>query len=517
MARTAPTVGGWREVGKASDHHRLLRPTSSENAYLVTVTREEVWDTLSAYLRTEFGKLLEVRDVRRVRRVAGDSWAVTVVLAASSGDIHVADVHADEEGAIRPLLGPEDVIGAVRRTMERKVDAGVDPLAAELASLAEESEDADLATLDLMEDLDQLTASLVAAGDPDSLRRAREMLPRLLSDPMQRGRTLLRMAKVEMKLGEAKLATGYVEAAAREFGDRFDLPSLEDAAALALELLGKDAFPGSRIHALLAQCRMRLRPLATLFDCRSLMELQPSERAALERAATLRTLGPSEILVVEGDPSENVFIVKSGIIGVYLEKPSGGSWLVRCCFPGWLLGESSVLLDSAHCTATLRAERISEVWVIPAIDVRKAMAADPAFAERIAATKQIHRIDSFFSMHESMAQLDVQVRDEMLSCIQRLESFTEETILMPAGQVPDVALLVARGAVALYPEGEGAAPITMEPDTFFGVRDAIHQIPSSLTVVARAGATVAFFDGERLRALCARSPEHVVAVLERLG
>ncbi len=28
---------------------------------------------------------------------------------------------------------------------------------------------------------------------------------------------------------------------------------------------------------------------------------------------------------------------------VWLEKPSGGSYLVRCCFPGWLLGESSVL------------------------------------------------------------------------------------------------------------------------------------------------------------------------------
>src|SRR4029078_2625348 len=105
------------------------------------------------------------------------------------------------------------------------------------------------------------------------------------------------------------------------------------------------------------------RPLNSMFDCRSLSELRAGERATLEKAAELRTLGPSEILVVEGDPSENVFIVKSGLMGVYLEKPSGGSWLVRCCFPGWLLGESSVLTGSgARCTATLRAERVSEVW-----------------------------------------------------------------------------------------------------------------------------------------------------------
>jgi L-lactate utilization protein LutC len=49
------------------------------------------------------------------------------------------------------------------------------------------------------------------------------------------------------------------------------------------------------------------------------------------------------------------------------------------------------------------------------------------------------------------------------------------------------------------------------------VRDAIHGIAAGFEAVARAGSTVAFFDAERLRAMCLRSPAHVVAVLERLG
>ncbi|MBK6695230.1 MAG: cyclic nucleotide-binding domain-containing protein [Myxococcales bacterium] len=490
------------------------------------MTREEVWENIAAYLRGEFGKLLEVRDVRRVRRVAGDAWAVTVVLAAPSGDIHVADLHVDEEGVIRPLLGPDDIVTAVRTADERQRASLTAPaVIPELAGFTvddsgggDDDDDVGLSALESTEDLADRAGALVKAGDPASLQKARELLPHLLSDPMHRGETLLRMAKVERALGETKLATNYAEAAAREFGDRFDLPSLEDAAALALELLGKEAFPGSRIYTLLEQCRMRLRPLANLFDCRSLSDLGDDHRRELSAATTLRTLGPGEILVVEGDPSENIFIVKSGLIGVYLEKPSGGSWLVRCCFPGWLLGESSVLAIDPHCTATLRAERVSEVWTLPAPAVKGLMGKDTVFADRIAATKQIHRIDSFFSMHESMAQLDVQVRDEMLSCIQRLESFSEETILLPANEIPAVALLVARGEVALYPEGDaGAQPLTLAPDTFFGVRDSLHQIPLSVTVVARSGSTVAFFDGERLRALCTRSPENVAAVLERLG
>jgi hypothetical protein len=150
--------------------------------------------------------------------------------------------------------------------------------------------------------------------------------------------------------------------------------------------------------------------------------------------------------------------------------------------------------------------------------VRAMMEEDLAFGQRIAETKQIHRIDSFFSMHETMGQLDVQVRDEVLSCLQRLESFEEETLLLPANEVPAVACLVARGSVGLFaPEGGEVPVAVVEPDSFYGLRDAIHQIAPKLMAIARPGTTVAFFDAGRLQQLCLRSPEHVVAVLERLG
>ena len=146
------------------------------------------------------------------------------------------------------------------------------------------------------------------------------------------------------------------------------------------------------------------------------------------------------------------------------------------------------------------------------------MDAEPSLGARIAQTKQTHRIDSFFSMHETMGQLDVQVRDEMLSCIQRLETFDEETVVMIANEIPTVACLVARGSLALMEEGKHETPLAViEPDSFYGVRDAIHRIAPSVSAVARAGSTVAFFDATRLQKLCERSPEQVVAVLERLG
>jgi CRP-like cAMP-binding protein len=484
------------------------------------VTREQVWKTVSDTLREGFGRLLDVRDVRRVRRVSGDAWIVTVALAAPSGDLHVADVTVDDAGTMTPALGADHVIEAVRRAQHFSLPPPHEPDLSDFGDLAEgdEAEPA-LEMLSEEEPVDKRVASAIAKGDVESLHVARTLLPRLLADHDRRGATLFTMAEVEAKLGEKKLARGYLEAAAREFADRFDLPALERAAVLALDLEGREGFAGSPIHGLLERSRARLKPIENLFDARSFADLGPAARAELARHVTLRTLAPEEMLVTEGEPSRNVFVVKSGLLGVWLEKPSGGSWLVRCCFPGWLLGESSVLGGpEARCTASLRAERVSEVWTLPAAAVRTIMGRDPAFAQRIAETKQIHRIDSFFSMHETMGQLDVQVRDDVLSCIQRLESFAEETILLPADTVPEVACLVARGAIALF-EGDGRdAPVALvEPDAFYGVRDAIHRIAPSVTAIARAGTTVAFFDAAKLQKLCERSPEHVVAVLERLG
>jgi CRP-like cAMP-binding protein len=482
------------------------------------VTREEVWEKVSSFLAREFGRLLEVRDVRRIRRVIGEGWTVTVVLNASSGDLHIADVLIDESGAMSPTIDPNTIVAAIKRARTLPPPAASDDMG-DMGDFGGGDDEGDaLAALEMNEDpADVRAARAIDRGDPVSLREARDILPRLLSDHEKRGATLLTMAEVEMKLGEPNIAKGYLDAASRELGDRFDMPALERCASVALELLGKEAFAASAIHSLLEESRARLKPVTDIMESRSFAGLPAPLRAAVEPNLWLETLAPGEDLVKEGEASKNVFVVKSGLLGVWLEKPSGGQWLVRCCFPGWLVGETSVLQANARCTATLRAERVSEVWTIPAAAMRDAMKAFPELGDRIAATKQIHRIDSFFSMHETMGQLDVQVRDEMLSCLQRLETFERETTLLSANEAPKVACLVARGEVLLFEPGKPGAVGSIAADGFYGVRDAIHEIASGVQAVARPGTTVAFFDADRLRALCLRSPAHVVAVLERLG
>lgn len=488
------------------------------------MTRESALQAVSTYLREAFGRFLEVRDARRVRRAAGNAWVVAVCVHTRGGDRPIGEIEVDEGGTLSPKLGPDEVLAALEKgPTVSEVHPSLPP--PDSMSLEGEDEwagfgDGEDDGSDDPEAIRARTQALIAKADVESLRKARDLMPRLLGDPDRRGITLLRMAEIEKRLDAKKVAIAYVEAAAREFADRFDMPALEKAAAMSLELLGDEAFATSEVHGLLERCRARLRPLDSMFQAPGLQPVHPSLHALVAGLSSLKTLKPGEDLVREGEPSRAVFIIKSGLIGVLLEREDGPARLVRCCFPGWLLGESSVLIDNdPRCSATLRAMRVSEVWRIDGAGLREVMRENPELAERIASTKQIHRIDSFFSMHETMGQLDVQVRDAMIGCIASIQSFEEDTILARAGAVPEMALLVARGEVALYSGEDYTAPpaSTLGADRFFGVRDAIHQIPVETSAVALPGSTVAFFDAERLRTLVAQSGDQVAMVLERLG
>jgi hypothetical protein len=176
------------------------------------VTREEVWEAVADVLREPFGRLLDVRDVRRVRRVAGDAWVVTVVLAAQSGDLHVADVTVDDTGAISPAISAEHVIEAVRRAerASHAPPAMPDELSDFGGGLDDDAED-ETDGLEILaemqeEPVENRVAAALGRGDDASLNEARELLPRLLADHDRRGATLLTMAAVEMKLRELKLA-----------------------------------------------------------------------------------------------------------------------------------------------------------------------------------------------------------------------------------------------------------------------------------------------------------------------
>src|SRR5207253_11460088 len=98
----------------------------------------------------------------------------------------------------------------------------------------------------------------------------------------------------------------------------FDLSALEKAAAVAHEMMGKDAYSGSPIDKLVEQSRSRLEPVNDIFESPQFFAATEAQRKFLAEHLTLRKLAPRVALVKEGEPSRAIFIIKSGLIGVYL-------------------------------------------------------------------------------------------------------------------------------------------------------------------------------------------------------
>lgn len=469
------------------------------------------------HLRTQFGALVRIRAPEQRRRAAGPTWSVPVVVPSSEGEIPVAEVDVDEDGRMSPVLDAEHVISAIRARPEvdpHPADGGFSQAEALFAEIAREAgeEQADV------EASSRKLRDLFRKHDTDSLVEARRLLPHLLGSSTRRGRVLMMMAEVERRIGEPRLALGYLDAAAHELADRFDLATLEQAAAVALSITGEAGFVGSPIRALLHRCRDRLRPWTDMFDNPVLSLVPPEHRQTLDDATLIQVLAPGETLVAEGEPSRSLFVVKSGVVAVVHERPERR--FVRCCSPGALLGESSVLVDrDPRCTATLRTDHLTEVWQIDAEAMRAVMDETPELRARMVEMKAVHGLDSFFSAHRSVGQLDAEVRDEMLKCMQSIQTFEERTIVIPSGAPPSAACLVARGKISLHDGANIDGPRVAEigVDEFVGVGDILHRIATPRTAVAEPGSTIVFFDESALRELADRSPEQAVLVLERLG
>ncbi|MGZ3476602.1 MAG: hypothetical protein ACXWUG_22315, partial [Polyangiales bacterium] len=201
------------------------------------MTRDEVLQALGNWLRAEYGKMVVVREVRRVRRAAGVTWIANAVVPSPKRDIIVGALEIDEDGTILNAIGLEQVIEAIRKPETEegdKIDDGFSELLGDFGDIAEPPSrlDSDFEGLDT-EVLYQKAAALAAQTDPASLHKARELMPRLLVDPDRRGAVLVWMAVIERRLDQIPIALRHLEAAAREFADRFDLPTLEKLAALS--------------------------------------------------------------------------------------------------------------------------------------------------------------------------------------------------------------------------------------------------------------------------------------------
>lgn len=487
---------------------------------------ENARDIIVEWSKVNFGKLFKVREVTIVRRATGKCFEGKLYCSVREGDVLVGTTVLNDSGEIIDAPDSDDLLDAlitVRMTNSTPPGQLANEFAADdFSDLALD----DNTTKDYVDEFnaafDHLEGSsipnkinqYIASGERSNLLKARELLPQLLSIPDTRGTVLQQMGELELLLGELDLGVNYLEAAAREYANIADVNALGQVAELSLNVLGEERFESCPVKTLLDRSRARLRPLATLSEAPLFIGMSDEEMFALQGTAEQITITSAEDLLKEGDPATTAFVVKSGILSIRLETPDGGNRIVRSCFPGDFIGESSVLGEiNATCTATVRGECLSSLWKFEGAHLKELINEYPSIAVRIESARTLHRLDSFMSMHEATATLDVAVRDQLLSCINGINRAKAGTVINKAKAVPESVYLIVEGKVE-YRAGDYTK--IYEADTFAGLRDALHELALEGEFVTTEDSLLVKFDPLKLRKIAQEATAEVIAVLEKM-
>ncbi len=492
---------------------------------------------IMGYLREQFGKVVELRDISVTRSSSGRVWVGNLCCVTKRGEVEVGRVGVSEAGHILSGFGVDQLVEALSRskpfdstTPPPDID-NPDPLAFEddfsdmgLDSIEPPPEDG-LTDVDEIDgffsgidnaDLHEQIRGLLKSEAHEDLLEARHSMPQLLIDPEERGAVLRQMGELEIRLGETGLGLDYFEAAAREFADRADLDALTHLAETTLDVVGQEAFPTHPVSVLLDQTLARLNPIARLEQVPAFVELGDEEMFEIEGAAEDLNVSEGMDILVEGTLATRAYVVRTGIVAVRIETPDGGSRLVRCCFPGEFVGESRVLDGAeATCNATVTAQTPATFWSFNSERLSQLTRELPELKKRIEASRALHHLDSFFSMNKVTDTLDARIRDRLIGCISAIQYASKDEVLTTKGNIPKAVYLIIEGKIEY--RLPGFPPRLYGADAFVGLSDVLHELPLEGDLVATDKCRLFRFDTNGLKKMAADAPPDVVAVLERLG
>lgn len=108
---------------------------------------------------------------------------------------------------------------------------------------------------------------------------------------------------------------------------------------------------------------------AELAQVRLFVGLDEAALAGIARHAHVRTLARGQVLFTEGEPSEHVFVVRSGRLRVFVTSRRGDQLVLSVLGPGDSFGELSVL-DRQPRSASVDALDTAQILALAAADVR---------------------------------------------------------------------------------------------------------------------------------------------------
>lgn len=129
---------------------------------------------------------------------------------------------------------------------------------------------------------------------------------------------------------------------------------------------------------------------------------------ALARSGKFVQVEKGQVLFFQSDPSDKVYIVRSGLVSIVLESPDGREMVINEMHPGDFFGEVGVLTGQPRSTGAI-ARVESNLLVLSRQAFLGILEAEPALARRIL-DLTANRLRGSSERESALAFLDAQAR-----------------------------------------------------------------------------------------------------------
>jgi CRP/FNR family transcriptional regulator, cyclic AMP receptor protein len=137
-------------------------------------------------------------------------------------------------------------------------------------------------------------------------------------------------------------------------------------------------------------------------------DLTESSIALLVRDCRFQSIEKGEILFIQSDESESVYIVRSGSISIVLISPDGREMVINEMRSGDMFGELGILTKLPRSTSAIVRSK-GEMLVIPSETFLRVLDCEPQFARRLL-DLLAHRLQRSGERESALAFMDAQAR-----------------------------------------------------------------------------------------------------------
>src|SRR5512135_2114158 len=109
-------------------------------------------------------------------------------------------------------------------------------------------------------------------------------------------------------------------------------------------------------------------------------DIPADELLRMIKELPIETYEPGTYLFRDGDPGENLYVVRDGTLEVVLAADSPDEMLLKVCGPGEYVGEMGLILADGRRTATVRARTKTLTWVMSRAKFEEALQRWPTIA-----------------------------------------------------------------------------------------------------------------------------------------